>query len=504
MNTKTTLILKPLSFLLTMFFSATIFSQTVITVTDCNLHGWIDQRNANTTATFTTGVPAPLLGNGALEYTTLTGTLGNFRSTGHHNTLLSSLTQFSYSSYIQSRSNNTDNIYVVLQVDKTGDGLEDDRLIFEPRWQTGSWVAGVLPDQGPTLVNTWQTWDMLNAIWWFGPPKTLNPEKGGEYFTLASYISQNPNAKIVNQPLGGGTGGIRLNVGVPPVPPFSEYWGSAFTGYVDAFTIVAGADTTIYDFEASIANAGADITIGSGANCTTLKGTGAGGVAPYLYSWTGGGNNSNSQNMDVCPSANTTYTLTVTDSSGCAGTDTVTVFVNAVLPVTFTNMKASQKDKSIQVDWTVANESNIQKYLVERSSDAINFTKAGEVAAKGSSSTQSYYWLDKEPGQANNYYRIKSIQADGKFFYTRTLIVKLNAEKREIKIVANPVTDQRLNLQFNDIQNSAGQHVFTRTIDHPGGSSSQIISLNKKIPTGVYYLLVVNKTTRYVQTIVIE
>ncbi len=67
-------------------------------------------------------------------------------------------------------------------------------------------------------------------------------------------------------------------------------------------------------------------------------------------------------------------------------------------------------------------------------------------------------------------------------------------------MVANPVTDQRLNLQFNDIQkgnylleltNLAGQHVFTRTIDHPGGSSSQIISLNKKIPAGVYYLQVV-------------
>ncbi len=55
------------------------------------------------------------------------------------------------------------------------------------------------------------------------------------------------------------------------------------------------------------------------------------------------------------------------------------------------------------MDWTVANESNIQKYLIERSSDAINFTKAGEVAAKGNSSTQSYDWLDKDPGQANNY-----------------------------------------------------------------------------------------------------
>jgi hypothetical protein len=36
-------------------------------------------------------------------------------------------------------------------------------------------------------------------------------------------------------------------------------------------------------------------------------------------------------------------------------------------------------DKSIQVDWTVVNQSNIPKYEVERSSDAINFINAGEV-----------------------------------------------------------------------------------------------------------------------------
>lgn len=333
METKITFFPNKLLLLVTMLFSKSVYSQTIITVTDCNRDGWVDQRNPNTIATFTTGVAESLLGNGSLEYTTLTGALGNFRKESYHNTLLSSLTNFSYSSYIQSRTNYTDNLYVVLQIDRTGDGLEDDRLIFEPRWQTGSWVAGTgLPDQGPTVEQTWQTWDMLNAIWWLGPPNTLNPENGGIYFTLASYINQYPDAKIVNQNLGGGFGGIRLNVGSPRIAPFTEYWGAAFTGYVDAFTIGINGHNTVYDFEPGIAEAGEDkiVIYGYGSNCTTLQATGAGGIAPYSYNWSAGANTWTGRDITVCPTATTTYTLTVTDAQGCSGTDEVTVFVDDV------------------------------------------------------------------------------------------------------------------------------------------------------------------------------
>jgi hypothetical protein len=226
-------------------------TKSVVTVAPCSLNGWVDQRNPNTQANFTSGVAAPILGQGVFQYSTLDGSLGNFRNESFHNLRLASLTAFHYSSYIQSRTNNTDNLYVVLQVDRTGDGLEDDRLIFEPRWQTGQWVAGVLPDQGPTLERTWQRWDMLNAIYWLGPPQTLNPEKGGTYFTLPSYLARYPDARIVNQQLGGGFGGIRFNVGTPRVSPFTEYWGGGFTGYMDAFTIGVNGHNTIYDFEAT-------------------------------------------------------------------------------------------------------------------------------------------------------------------------------------------------------------------------------------------------------------
>jgi hypothetical protein len=320
--------LKNFFFPIAVLFTSNAFSQ-VITVTTCNLKGWVNQQNLSS---FTTTVSDPPVNSGTLEFFSSTGSLINFRSTAHHKTLLSSITVFKYSSFIQSRVNTTDAPYVVLQIDRTGDNLEDDRILFEPRWQTGHYVIGKAPDQGLTIANTWQTWDMLNGIWWLGPPPRPNPDMtAGVYFSLASYIVQYPNAKIVNQFLGGGTGGIRLNVGAPPafIP---SYWGGSFRGNVDAFTIAVNGNAIVYDFEASIANAGADNTVvyGYGSNCTTLNGTGAGGVATYSYSWSGGGITHNGQNVTVCPTETTTYTLTVTDAQGCRGTDQVTVNVQDV------------------------------------------------------------------------------------------------------------------------------------------------------------------------------
>jgi len=323
----TTYRLRNFYLLLAVLFSSTAFSQTIITVTDCNLQGWVKQPSANTTLQFTLGPSIPPLGKGSLEYFAPDRSQTRIRSTSYHNTLLSSITEFRYSTFIQSRQTNTDNIYVVLQVDRNNDGLTDDNLIFESRWQTGIWVAGILPDQGPEIPNTWQTWDLLHGGWFAGPPPNPNPEMGGALFSLASYITKYPTAKIVNQNLAGGTGGIRVNFGCPV-----GYCGGNYKGNADAFTIGINGQTTIYDFEPSVANAGPDHTVvyGYGSNCTTLHGTAAGGVAPYQFSWSAGGNTWTDPDITVCPTTTITYTLTATDKNGCKGTDQVTVFVNDV------------------------------------------------------------------------------------------------------------------------------------------------------------------------------
>ncbi len=83
---------------------------------------------------------------------------------------------------------------------------------------------------------------------------------GGEVVSFEDYVRQNPGARIFNNAPAGNPGGFRLNVGSPPSST-NPYFGAGFEGYADAFTVGINGSTTIYDFEPSIANAGADLTL---------------------------------------------------------------------------------------------------------------------------------------------------------------------------------------------------------------------------------------------------
>jgi hypothetical protein len=294
-----------------------------VIVTDCNLNGWEKQKQSGATGTikFVNGPSTSQSGKGSLQFSCPDQKFLRLNNNQFLGTQLSAITQFSYSTYVQQSGSISDNAFIVIQTDINSDGLVDFPLVFNPIFQTGNYVSGIAPDQGSTQSNVWQTWDLLNGVWWRGDGP--DPWNGGAVFTLASLLEQYSGATITNQ--GGGPGSIRISGGAP-------YFTGSFIGYVDNFKIGINGVIKAYDFEESTASAGPDQTVvyGYGSNCTTLNGTASGGVAPYAYSWSPGGSTPDQASTEVCPTATTTYVLTVTDANGCSRTDDLTVFVNDV------------------------------------------------------------------------------------------------------------------------------------------------------------------------------
>jgi hypothetical protein len=245
------------------------------------------------------------------------------RSTSYHGTLLSSITEWGYSTFVKQRSNELDVNYVVVLIDKDNDGRTDDNLVFDPRFQSAPYIKDGMPDQGLSKVGVWQNWDMLNGGWWLGPPPRPDPDQGGAFFTLQSYILQNPGARIINDAALGG-GGIRLTGGA-----VVGIFAPNFIGYSDAFKIGVNGSTRIFDFEFTTADAGKDqdFIYGYGSGCLKLEGKADGGIGPYQYSWYPATGNASGPDYQVCPVQTTTYTLTVTDSKGCTRNDDVKVNV---------------------------------------------------------------------------------------------------------------------------------------------------------------------------------
>jgi hypothetical protein len=313
-----------------LFMSKIVFSQNIITVTDCNLNGWVKQPIGKSTLGFVSGPATPALGKGSIKFNVPAGGIFwpgdfvRFRNGQYSGTPFSSLTELSFSTFIEVRDTIADIHFLVILSDINGDGSAEHNLVFDPRYQKPPFIRSTMPNQGNTIEHVWQTWSVLNGGWFFGGTTETDPDHNGPYFTLSEYLSLYPNATIRNDASKGGPA-IRLSAGGVVFKP-------NFYGSMDNFKIGINGVTTTYDFEFTTANAGTDknTIYGYGSNCITLTGTAAGGVAPYTYAWSPGGENPNQASTTVCPIVTTTYTLMVTDKNGCTRTDDVTVIVNDV------------------------------------------------------------------------------------------------------------------------------------------------------------------------------
>ena len=85
----------------------------------------------------------------------------------------------------------------------------------------------------------------------------------------------------------------------------------------------------------------------------------------------------------------------------------------SVLPVSFLKVNAKKSSNKVQLSWEVKEENLVNHYEVEKSYNGREFSKIAIVSASGQ---DKYYHEDIQPGDC--YYRIKSIDLDGKYKYS--------------------------------------------------------------------------------------
>lgn len=118
------------------------------------------------------------------------------------------------------------------------------------------------------------------------------------------------------------------------------------------------------------------------------------------------------------------------------------------LPVTLIGLNGSVEGKSALIRWTTATEENSSYFEVQRSRDGINFIKAGEINAAGNSGqTNNYSFSDDSPFPGINYYRLRMVDTDNSFAYSRIISLKTNNEEMSLKAFPNPVR-HRLQLEI--------------------------------------------------------
>jgi len=92
----------------------------------------------------------------------------------------------------------------------------------------------------------------------------------------------------------------------------------------------------------------------------------------------------------------------------------------SVLPVKFQTLEAAPSNNAVTLKWMVATEEHLSGYEVEKSIDAKSFSKIGFVSA---SNQPSYSFVDSKSG-GTAYYRIRSVDLDGRFGFSTIALVK--------------------------------------------------------------------------------
>ncbi len=177
-----------------------------------------------------------------------------------------------------------------------------------------------------------------------------------------------------------------------------------------------------------------------------------------------------------------------------------------LLPVTIIDFTAHKNNEYVFLKWYASYETNFKKYEVERSSDAIVFSKIGEVAGRN---LADYDFTDYNlPPASIVYYRLKMIDIDGKFSYSKVIPIRLNDNFFNAQVYPNP-TKGNLTIKLQKalteksnmiIADLSGRVVLQRQV--PGGQKNIDLHLNV-FPAGQYFVKISNSNEVINQSFVI-
>jgi hypothetical protein len=172
-----------------------------------------------------------------------------------------------------------------------------------------------------------------------------------------------------------------------------------------------------------------------------------------------------------------------------------------VLPVRFVSFTAKfTKENTAQLDWSVAFENNHSYYAVERSTDGRTYTEVGRqtISNYDGRNTAYYSFVDNSINTGTLYYRLKQVDKDGKFDYSKVVVLN-NGIKGSINAFPNPFVKQiqifGLNpgeLNQNNVRmfNASGIQVAYKIVNN------NTIEPVGALSTGIYMLRVKDQTIR--------
>jgi len=173
---------------------------------------------------------------------------------------------------------------------------------------------------------------------------------------------------------------------------------------------------------------------------------------------------------------------------------------NNILPIELTRFDATVVNKKTRLAWTTATEIDNDFFVIERSSNGIDFEDIGTIDGAGNSFSElNYVFVDERPLTGRNYYRLRQVDFNQAFSHSRIVSVDQTGQIREIIAYPNPVAgttftvsltgfvpNERTLLRLSDLTG----RVITRSEIQTDAAGTADVEIERPASPGLYLISV--------------
>lgn len=179
------------------------------------------------------------------------------------------------------------------------------------------------------------------------------------------------------------------------------------------------------------------------------------------------------------------------------------------LPVSITDFNGFADGENNILKWTTMSETNNDYFVLERSSDGLNYMEIARVDGQGTTEeTFQYTYTDAGVKTVRNYYRLRQVDFDGKWSYSSVITIQ-KANTTDVTFFPNPAKETLfMEFAIDDDKTYKFRLVYYNTL---GAVASEEVTVTKgdvsreaknfdELPAGIYFVQVVNDINEVVKT----
>jgi len=178
------------------------------------------------------------------------------------------------------------------------------------------------------------------------------------------------------------------------------------------------------------------------------------------------------------------------------------------LPVQLISFTGEIRNEQTILNWKTAAEMNNKHYVVERSVNGNSYESIGTVNAGTSNGVNSYSFTDSKLKAGTNFYRLRQVDVDGAYKFSKVVIVRLQKGTDAVKVFPTLATS---NINFNlstatatnaivSIYDTNGKMLIRTQKSLTAGANQQGVDVSN-LNSGAYYFRIQNNegTINYTQ-----